>query len=243
VFDHVTIRVADRQKSERFYRTVLSRLGIEPTYAEPDMIEWDDFSIMPADERTAPTRHLHLGFVAQSRELVDAFWRAGVDAGYRDDGPPGARPYRPEYYGAFLLDPDGNSAEAVHHGDTRRGGHIDHLWIRVGDLDATQAFYAVIARHCGLREGRRWDAGVQFRGGWATFALVDDGAPKTENVHLAFPAPDRRTVDDFHAAAKAAGYRSNGGPGERPQYHAGYYSAYVLDPDGNNIESVFHARS
>ena len=65
----------------------------------------------------------------------------------------------------------------------------------------------------------------------------------TENVHLAFPASDRATVDAFHRAALEAGFRDNGAPGERPHYHSGYYGAFVLDPDGNNIEAVFHDRS
>ena len=243
MFDHVTIRVRDLSASERIYRTVLSRLGIEPSHTGRELIEWDDFSIMAADAGGVPTRHLHVGFGAPSRRHVDAFWQAGVDAGYEDDGGPGERrQYKPDYYGAFLRDPDGNSAEAVHHGDVRRGGHIDHLWIRVRDLDASEKFYATIARHTGLREGRRWDAGRQFRGAWATFSLVHDGAPSTEQLHMAFPAPDRATVEDFHRAATAAGYRDNGAPGERPVYHPGYYAAYVLDPDGNNVESVFHDR-
>ncbi len=241
MFDHVAIRVADRFACERFYRTVLGTLGIEPSYAGADMIEWDDFSIVAADADRPPTRHLHLAFVAPSREHVDAFWQAGVDAGYDDDGGPGERTqYKPDYYGAFLLDPDGNSAEAVHHGDIRRGSHIDHLWIRVRDLDAAEAFYATIACHTGLREGRRWDGGRQFRGAWATFSLVYDSTPATEHLHMAFSAPDRPTVEDFYQAATAAGYRSNGAPGERQKHHAGYYAAYVLDPDGTNVESVFH---
>jgi catechol 2,3-dioxygenase-like lactoylglutathione lyase family enzyme len=190
-----------------------------------------------------PTRNLHVGFVAPTRGHVDEFWRAGTEAGYADDGPPGERPqYRPDYYGAFLRDPDGNSVEAVHHGNTRRGGHIDHLWIGVRELAAAEGFYARIARHTGLRPGHRWEHGVQFQGAWATFSLVDDGRPPTENLHLAFPAPDRETVEEFHAAAVAAGYESNGDPGERPQYHAGYYAAFVLDPDGTNVESVLHER-
>jgi catechol 2,3-dioxygenase-like lactoylglutathione lyase family enzyme len=132
VFDHVTLRASDRPTSERFYRSVLGALRIEPTYAGEALVQWDDFSIAAAGPDRPPTRHLHLGFAAPSPELVDAFWQAGVDAGHSDDGPPGERPqYMPDYYGAFLLDPDGNSAEAVHHGDTRRGGHVDHLWIRV----------------------------------------------------------------------------------------------------------------
>ena len=217
-------------------------IGIEPTYESEDFLEWDDFSILPADADHEPTRHLHIGFVAPSRAEVDRFWSAGIDAGYPDDGPPGERDYTPDYYGSFLLDPDGNSAEAVHHADVRRGGHIDHLWIGVADLTAAEAFYGVIARYTGLRQGRRWEAGVQFRGGWSTFSLVRDGRPATQGLHLAFPAPDQQTVREFHHAAVGAGYRDNGPPGERPQYHRGYFSAYVLDPDGANVESVFHER-
>jgi catechol 2,3-dioxygenase-like lactoylglutathione lyase family enzyme len=244
VFDHVTFRVADRGASERFYRTVLGSIGIEPSHEGEALVGWEDFSIAAAREQRPPTRNAHVGFVAPSREHVDAFWRAGVDAGHADEGAPGPRPeYGSDYYGGFLLDPDGNSIEAVHHGDTRRGGHIDHLWIRVRDLDAAAAFYSVIARHTGIRPGESWDHGRQFRGGWATFSLIDDGRPRTENLHLAFAAPDQQTVRDFFAAATAAGYQSNGEPGERPQYHPGYYAAFVIDPGGANIESVFHGRS
>jgi catechol 2,3-dioxygenase-like lactoylglutathione lyase family enzyme len=243
MFDQVAIRVADRTASERFYRTALGAAGIEPSCAGADGIEWDDFRIAAADAEHAPTRHLHLAFVAPSRERVEEFWRAGTSAGYEDDGEPGERPqYTPGYYGAFLRDPDGNSAEAVHHADVRRGGNIDHLWIRVRDLEAAHAFYATIARHTGLREGRRWDAGRQFRGAWATFSLVADGAPPTEHLHLAFPAPDRQTVDDFHRGATAAGYRDNGRPGEPPRC-PGDYAAYVLDPGGTSVGSIFRRRS
>jgi catechol 2,3-dioxygenase-like lactoylglutathione lyase family enzyme len=239
VFAHVTIRAADREVSERFYRTVLGALGIQPTHELADLVAWDDFAILQTDAEHPPTRHLHVAFAASSRADVDAFWRAGVEAGHQDDGAPGERPqYRPDYYGAFLRDPDGNSAEAVHHGDTRRGGHVDHLWIGVRDLDAAAAFYDAVARHTGLRDGRRWDSGRQFRGAWATFSLIADGRPPTEHLHIAFRAPDRTTVEEFHAAATAAGHPSNGPPGERPQYGPGYYAAYVLDPDGTNVESV-----
>jgi predicted lactoylglutathione lyase len=72
--------------------------------------------------------------------------------------------------------------------------------------------------------------------------VIGDDKPPTENLHVAFPAPDRQTVDDFHRTATAAGYESNGEPGERPQYHPGYYAAFVIDPDGANVESVFHGR-
>jgi len=77
--------------------------------------------------------------------------------------------------------------------------------------------------------------------GGRSFALVQD-EPRTENLHLAFPARDQASVEAFHAAALDAGFRDNGGAGERPEYHPGYYGAYVLDPDGHNIEAVFHER-
>jgi catechol 2,3-dioxygenase-like lactoylglutathione lyase family enzyme len=243
VFDHVTIRAADRAASERFYRTVLHPLGVEPSHAGEQLVEWDDFSILAAEDERRVTRGLHVAFVAPSRPAVERAWQAGIDAGYADAGRPGEHSqYRPDYYGAFLRDPDGNSVEAVDHGDTRRGGHIDHLWIGVRALAPAAAFYQAIARHAGLRPGRRTDELVQFRGAWATLSLVADGRPATENLHLAFPAPDRETVRDFHDAAVAAGYDSAGVPGERPQYHAGYYAAFVLDPDGTSVESVFHGR-
>ena len=115
MFDHVAIAVADLAASERFYRTVLSVLGVEPSHADAELVEWEDWDIAPTDREHPVTRGLHVGFRAPSRAAVDAFWQAGIDAGYRDDGAPGPRPvYGPDYYGGFLLDPDGNSAEAVH---------------------------------------------------------------------------------------------------------------------------------
>ena len=239
MFAHVTIRVSERVESERFYRTVLPVLGVEPTHDTPDLVAWDDFALIAADADHPPTRHLHVGFVAASRGAVDAFWQIGVAAGYEDAGEPGERTqYRPDYYGAFLRDPDGNSIEAVHHADTRAGGHIDHLWIGVSDLARAEAFYTTIARWTGLRPGSRWEGAVQVTGAWATFSLIADGRPPTTGLHLAFPAPDRATVTDFHRGALAAGYRHHGAPGPRPHYGDGYFAAYVLDPDGTNVESV-----
>jgi catechol 2,3-dioxygenase-like lactoylglutathione lyase family enzyme len=241
MFDHVTIRVANREASERFYDTVLTELGIDRTYRTGTFSEWDDFSLTGADETTRVTRRLHIGFVAPSRDQADAFWRVGTEAGYGDDGPPGPRPeYREDYYGAFLLDPDGNSAEAVHHGALRREGVVDHLWIRVADVAAAKRFYEAIAPFAGFRLRTDTPERAQFAGTSGSFSLVR-GEP-TENLHMAFPCDDDAAIQRFHDAATSAGYRSNGPPGERPQYHPGYYAAYVLDPDGNNVEVVNHHR-
>jgi catechol 2,3-dioxygenase-like lactoylglutathione lyase family enzyme len=242
VFDHVTIRVSDRDASERFYELVLGSIGIEKTSSDERYPEWDDFSISDAGDRPVTTG-LHLGFVARSRADVDEFWRTGVDAGYRSDGAPGPRPqYRGDYYGSFLLDPDGNSAEAVHHGVIREPGFLDHLWIRVVDVGASQRFYELVARHAGFRfRGTAEDPHrAQFVGAGGSFSIVE-GEP-TAPFHLAFPTGENAKVDAFHAAMVGAGYPDNGAPGERPVYHEGYYGAYVLDPDGHNVELVNHNR-
>jgi catechol 2,3-dioxygenase-like lactoylglutathione lyase family enzyme len=118
---------------------------------------------------------------------------------------------------------------------------LDHLGLTVADLGRSQRFYAqalaplgyavraeYTGRFVGFGEGER-----------PTFWLGVGAAPKT-GTHVAFTAPDRATVGRFHAAAIAAGGRDNGGPGLRPQYHANYYGAFVVDPDGHNIEAVCH---
>jgi catechol 2,3-dioxygenase-like lactoylglutathione lyase family enzyme len=242
MFDHVTIRASDLEASERFYETVLGTLGIPKTgsagdFGEdcPEGAEWEDFSMAQGE----PTTGLHIGFCAWTHADVDRFWQAGVDAGYESDGEPGMRTqYGATYYGGFLLDPDGNSAEACFHAGMKRDGYIDHLWIRVDDVDAGREFYELISPYSGFTLNR--DA--QFKGSGATFSLVKDERPPTRNLHVAFGAHSNETVDAFHEAATAAGYRDNGAPGERPRYHAGYYGAFVLDPAGANIEVVNHNR-
>jgi catechol 2,3-dioxygenase-like lactoylglutathione lyase family enzyme len=231
MFDHVGVAVTDLAASERFYRTVLSALGAEPDHADAQLVEWEDWAIGPPDREHPVARGLHVGFRAPSREAVDAFWQAGIDAGYRDDG-------------GFLLDPDGNSAVAVH---TARehpvpDSWIEHLWLRVRDPAASRRFYATIAPHAGLRIAVDEPDHVQMVGEDFSLSLIHDGRPPTEHVHLAFPTQDDATVRAFHAAALAAGYEDNGGPGERAVYHPGYYAAFVLDPDGHNVEVVNHNR-
>jgi catechol 2,3-dioxygenase-like lactoylglutathione lyase family enzyme len=237
VFDHVTIRVSDREASERFYDLLLRTLGIARTYDGEDLAEWDEFSLVGGGP---VTRRLHIGFAAASHAAVDAFWRTGVDAGHRSDGEPGLRPqYGEDYYGSFLLDPDGNSVEAVWYGDMR-GGMIDHLWLRAADVEASARFYETVAGPAGFSEVRRHGPEhAQVVGARSTFSLVA-GEP-TEHVHMAFPGDDE-AVEAFHQVATSAGYRDHGPPGERAEYHPGYYAAYVLDPGGHNVEVVNHRR-
>ncbi|WP_428029608.1 VOC family protein [Ancylobacter sp.] len=114
-----------------------------------------------------------------------------------------------------------------------RGRLIDHISLVVADFEASRRFYAAVLDVLGVPvvEGD----GYFF----ADELFVSPGEPTTGRAHLAFQAADEETVRRFHAAALAAGGRDNGAPGLR-DYHPGYYAAFVLDPEGNNIEAVFH---
>jgi catechol 2,3-dioxygenase-like lactoylglutathione lyase family enzyme len=107
---------------------------------------------------------------------------------------------------------------------------IDHVWLRVADVAAAKRFYETVARHAGFRLDHHSPDRGQFTGGNGSFSVVS-GTPSA-NVHMAFPAADNATVDDFHSAAVAAGYQDSGCPGERRIYHPDYCGAFVLDPDG-----------
>ncbi len=197
MIDHVTLRVADLDASKRFYDTVLGVLGSK--HDDPDYPEWGDFSI--AADGQPVTSGLHIAFFAPSHELVDAFHRAGVEAGYEDDGAPGPRPqYREDYYGGFLRDPDGNSVEAVYTGKQRGTGDIDHLWLRTRDVAAIKAFYVAAGHEIGVDEPDH----VQIVTDGASISYVT-GEPATEHVHIAFGVATNEQVDAFHTAATDGG--------------------------------------
>lgn len=121
-----------------------------------------------------------------------------------------------------------------------RGRLIDHLQIIVRDLGASRRFYVAVFNVLGVPlggEGEDWFWADELFISTANSAAA--AGVLTGRHHLAFQARDRAMVDAFHAAAIAAGGRDNGAPGLR-SYHPGYYAAFVLDPDGNNIEVVFH---
>lgn len=194
VFARVELRVADLAASRRFYETVLGALPAGAVRREDGggAIAWGDFALAPVRDGETPTRNLHVGFAAPSREAVDAFWEAGIRAGARDDGPPGLRPqYTAEYYGGFLRDPDGNSAEAVHFEAVREDGVVDHVWIRVADLAAAREWYGALAPAAGWRLRDAGPARVQVETARPTgsFALVADGLP-TATACFAIPAAD-----------------------------------------------------
>lgn len=114
------------------------------------------------------------------------------------------------------------------------GRLIDHVHIRVSDLERSKRFYRAVLRSLGrdivAENAHHFSSDELF--------VSADGEPSSQ-LHLSFQTPDRDAVRQFHAAGLAAGGRDNGAPGER-SYHPGYYAAYVLDPDGHNIEAVHH---
>jgi catechol 2,3-dioxygenase-like lactoylglutathione lyase family enzyme len=119
---------------------------------------------------------------------------------------------------------------------------LDHIGRNVSDYDRSRDFYerALLPLGFSLLMEPAPHTGGFGRDGKPWFWITDQRKPPSENVHLAFTAPDRATVDAFHAAALEAGGTDNGGPGVRELYHPTYYGAYVLDLDGNNVEVVCH---
>ena len=116
---------------------------------------------------------------------------------------------------------------------------IDHVGINVSDLERSKHFYASALAPLGYFVFREWETGVGFRSEHPDFWIHQRGEV-TSGAHLSFRSPNRAAVDAFFAAALAAGGTDNGPPGPRPQYHEQYYGAFVIDPDGNNVEAVCH---
>jgi len=117
LIDHIQLRCADLDTSKRFYSAVLAVLGRELTEITPSLSYADELCLSPAN---GPSSRIHLAFQTESRAQVDRFYEAALAAGGRDNGAPGERAYHPGYYAAFVLDPDGNNLEAVHHGQAVR---------------------------------------------------------------------------------------------------------------------------
>ncbi|KQP12298.1 VOC family protein [Pseudorhodoferax sp. Leaf267] len=123
LIDHIQLVVRDLAASRRFYEAVFNVLKV-PLGGTGDDYFWADELFVSSKDSQAATGHLtgrhHLAFQAQDRAMVDAFHQAALAAGGQDNGAPGERAYHPGYYGAFVLDPDGNNIEAVFHGASQR---------------------------------------------------------------------------------------------------------------------------
>jgi len=117
-----------------------------------------------------------------------------------------------------------------------QGRLIDHIGLRARDFEATKRFYRAVLTAIGRADAIR-ETGAYFSADELWIDAADEAG--TSRVHIAFQAPDRETVHRFYEAALEAGGKDNGAPGER-HYHPGYYGAFVFDPDGNNIEAVYH---
>jgi catechol 2,3-dioxygenase-like lactoylglutathione lyase family enzyme len=242
MFDHITLRVPDLAAATRAFTAALDELEIVQTTSTQNFSVWGNFALTQTDEEHPIARRVHVAFIAPTSAHVDRFGRAAINAGFADDGPAGVRPqYAEDYYAAFLKDAAGNSFEAVHRDRERPRGNIDHVAIRVNDLETSTAFYSTIGAAAGLTIRRQTADRAVFSLDASNGSLLVIAGEPTQNTHLAFTGNDD-DVRRFHTDATAAGYRSNGGPGERPRYHDGYYAAFVLDPDGNNIEVVDHHR-
>jgi catechol 2,3-dioxygenase-like lactoylglutathione lyase family enzyme len=242
MFDHVTLRVADLAAATRAFAPVLDALELTQTASTPSFSVWGNFALTETDDEHPVAQRVHIAFIAPTPAHVERFGRAGIAAGFADNGPAGPRPnYADDYHAAFLKDRAGNNFEAVHRDGTRPSGNIDHVAIRVDDVRASAAFYSTIGAAAGLTIRRQTADRASFSVGASDGVFSIIAGEPTRAIHVAFSGSDD-DVRRFHADATAAGHRSNGEPGERPRYHAGYYSAYVLDPDGNNIEVVDHHR-
>ncbi len=128
--------------------------------------------------------------------------------------------------------------------ELQRGRLVDHVQLVVADLAATRRFYEAVLEVLEIPLGGSADKHFWFD---ELFVSTPDGREAagklTGRHHLAFQAKDRATVDAFYKAGLAAGGMDNGAPGERPDYHPGYYAAFLLDPAGNNIEAVYHGEA
>lgn len=123
LIDHIQLVVTDLSASRRFYEAVFAVLDVPLGGAEGDFFWADELCVSTPDSKEAQgklTGRHHLAFQARDRAMVDAFYKAGLESGGKDNGAPGERPYHPGYYAAFVLDPDGNNVEAVYHGEANR---------------------------------------------------------------------------------------------------------------------------
>jgi predicted lactoylglutathione lyase len=117
---------------------------------------------------------------------------------------------------------------------------LDHVGLEVSDIKKAKEFYLIVLKPLGYEIFMEWEKWVGFAVNGKPDFWLKEGNKTTPAVHIAFCAENRKLVDKFYEAALAAGGKDNGAPGIREVYHPNYYGAFVIDPDGHNIEAVCH---
>jgi len=263
MFSHFSLGSNDLLRSEAFYSALMPTLGqtlLEVSHDEgyvafgrPGWRHPQLFIGRPFDGLPATWSHgFHIAFMAKDKEAVHQFYESAINHGGYDDGAPGLRSiYAPDYYAAYVRDPDGNKLQAVCYLEGRKAGPtgdvISHITIGHADLEKARSFYTNVLEPLGLvdipKEGDATSAGFGFKGFRTPIVYVQlpfDGRPASfgNGTHVAFSAPSRDAVESFHAAALKSGGSSEGAPGPRPHYSADYYGAYVRDLVGNKLQAV-----
>ncbi len=261
MFTHITFGTNDRPRAEAFYAAVLPALGLKLVESA------EAFFAYARDEKSRPTLEInppfdglpatwsngfHVALLARDEAAVQAFHAAALAAGGGDEGAPGLRPdYAPDYYAAYVRDPDGNKLQAVHYLEGREAGPcgdvISHVTIGSNDLERSRGFYEEMLAALGLERLLAEETpGEDFAFGQAGTQLPIlylqkpfDGRPATwgNGTHVSFDAQTRQAVRAFHEKALALGGSDDGPPGLRPHYHGDYYAAYVRDPEGNKLQA------
>ncbi|MGI9451870.1 MAG: VOC family protein [Geminicoccaceae bacterium] len=263
MFSHFTFGTNDLKRAENFYSALMATLGQSLLEALPEegelMFGLPDrrfpylFICRPFDGLPATwSNGFHIAFNAPDKDMVDRFHATALAHGGYDDGAPGLRTiYNPDYYAAYIRDPDGNKLQAVCYLNGRRAGPtgdvISHITIGHADLERERAFYKAVLGTLHIveipEEGDATCAGFGYPRYRMPIVYVQqpfDGRPASfgNGTHVAFKADSRDAVDRFHAAALAQGGMCEGKPGLRPNYSGNYYAAYVRDLVGNKLQAV-----
>ncbi|MEZ5935963.1 MAG: VOC family protein [Alphaproteobacteria bacterium] len=263
MFSHVTVGSNDLARAETFYSAVMPTLGQARravsgdedwlVYGPPEKQPPHLLVCRPYDGRAATAGNgFHIAFRAADEGAVRRFHETALAHGGSDEGAPGLRTiYAPDYYGAYVRDPDGNKLQAVCYLDGRKSGPsgevISHITVGHAHFERERAFYTKVLETLGLveipEESHIELAGFGTPGCKTPIFYVQqpfDRRPASfgNGTHVAFTAATRQAVDHFHAAALEAGGSSEGAPGPRPHYSAHYYGAYVRDQVGNKLQAV-----
>ena len=239
MIDHTAVNVTDLEAAKAFYSEALEPLGYELFFEFGEFVGFNEpnggaLGVVRRD----PVGSAHVAFKCADHATVDAFYEAAMAAGGKDNGSPGLRTLLPR---ALLRGVRPRRRRQQHRG--RLPGPavtVAHVAVNVSDWERAKRFYVEVLGPLGYR------AVYEEQGALAYFADADGldfGIGRRDPVggaHVAFDCPDRETVDRSttrHSRRRRTGQRAAGHPA---QYDANYYAAYVLDPDGNNIEAVCH---